>query len=123
MEIALERHYDRRTRWIAGALLSLAASPLMATTSIEDEGLRPDPRHENVGELVTEFIQKSHYSHIAVDDELSSRVMDRYIESLDGNRMYLLQSDIEFFETYRYQLDDVVRSKPLGASHRAAVFS
>ena len=113
MEIALERHYDRRTRWTAGALLSLAAVPLMATTSIKDEGLRPDPRHENVGELVTEFIQKSHYSHIAVDDELSSRVMDRYIESLDGNRMYLLQSDIEFFETYRYQLDDVVRNKPL----------
>jgi carboxyl-terminal processing protease len=113
MEIALERHIDRRTRWIAGALLSLAALPLMATTSIEDEALRPDPRHENVGELVTEFIQKSHYSHIAVDDELSSRVMDRYIESLDGNRMYLLQSDIDFFDTYRYQLDDVVRNKPL----------
>jgi carboxyl-terminal processing protease len=113
MEIALHRHYDRRTSWIAGALLSLTALPLMATTSMEDEGLHPDPRHENVGELVTEFIQKSHYSHIAVDDELSSRVMDRYIESLDSNRMYLLQSDIEFFETYRYQLDDVVRSKPL----------
>jgi carboxyl-terminal processing protease len=96
MEIALERHNDRRTRWIAAALACLTA-----------------PRHENVGALVTEFIQKSHYSHIAVDDELSSRVMDRYIESLDGNRMYLLQSDIEFFETYRYQLDDVVRNKPL----------
>jgi carboxyl-terminal processing protease len=39
--------------------------------------------------------------------------MDRYIESLDGNRMYLLASDIEFFETYRYRLDDIVRSKPL----------
>jgi carboxyl-terminal processing protease len=39
--------------------------------------------------------------------------MDRYIESLDGNRMYLLASDIEVFETYRYQLDDMVRSKPL----------
>ena len=68
MEIALHRHYDRRTSWIAGALLSLTALPLMATTSMEDEGLHPDPRHENVGELVTEFIQKSHYSHIAVDD-------------------------------------------------------
>ncbi|HSN51514.1 MAG TPA: hypothetical protein VLS87_03210, partial [Woeseiaceae bacterium] len=109
----MERHNDRRTRWIAGALLSLTAVPLMATTSMDDEGLHPDPRHENVGELVTEFIQKSHYSHIAVDDELSSRVMDRYIESLDGNRMYLLQSDIEFFENYRFQLDDVVRNKPL----------
>ena len=113
MEIALDRYNNRRTRWIAGALLSFMALPLMATTSMEDDGLHPEPRHESVGELVTEFIQKSHYSHISVDDELSSRVMDRYIESLDGNRMYLMQSDIDFFETYRYQLDDVVRSKPL----------
>jgi carboxyl-terminal processing protease len=113
MEIALDRYNNRRTRWIAGALLSFMALPLMATTSVDDDGLQPDPRHESVGELVTEFIQKSHYSHISVDDELSSRVMDRYIESLDGNRMYLLESDIEFFENYRYQLDDIVRSKPL----------
>ena len=113
MEIALNRYNDCRTRWIAGALLSFIALPLMATTTLDDEGLHPDPRHESVGELVTEFIQKSHYSHISVDDELSSRVMDRYIESLDGNRMYLLESDIEFFETYRHQLDDIVRSKPL----------
>jgi carboxyl-terminal processing protease len=113
MEIALNRYNDCRTRWIAGALLSFMALPLMATTTMEDDSLRPDPRHESVGELVTEFIQKSHYSHISVDDDLSSRVMDRYIEALDGNRMYLLESDIEFFENYRYQLDDIVRSKPL----------
>ena len=113
MEIALNRHEHRRASWIAGALLSFAALPLMAATTVEDDTLRPDPRHESVGELVTEFIQKSHYSHISVDDELSSRVMDRYIEALDGNRMYLLDSDIEFFENYRYQLDDMVRSKPL----------
>ena len=85
----------------------------IASAAIEDESLHPDPRHESVGELVTEFIQKSHYLHVSVDDELSSRVMDRYIEALDGNRMYLLQSDIEFFESYRYKLDDMVRSKPL----------
>ena len=113
MEIDLNRYNNRRTRWIAGATLSLMALPLMATTALDDDTLRPDPRHESVGELVTEFIQKSHYSHISVDDDLSSRVMDRYIEALDGNRMYLLESDIEFFENYRYQLDDIVRSKPL----------
>ena len=39
--------------------------------------------------------------------------MDRYIEALDGNRSYLLKSDIEFFENYRYRLDDLVKSQPL----------
>jgi carboxyl-terminal processing protease len=112
LENALTKHQTRR-RWVAGILASVIAVPALAMTSDEIEELRPDPRHESVGELVTEFIQKSHYLHISVDDDLSSRVMDRYIESLDGNRMYLLASDIEFFETYRYQLDDIVRSKPL----------
>ena len=104
---------ENRRRWIAGTLLSALALPLLAATTDDTDTLSPDPRHESVGELVTEFIQKSHYLHISVDDELSSRVMDRYIEALDGNRMYLLESDIEFFEDYRYQLDDIVRSKPL----------
>jgi carboxyl-terminal processing protease len=113
MEIALIKNDNRRRGWIAGTLLSLAALPVIATANIEDDALHPDPRHESVGELVTEFIQKSHYLHVSVDDELSSKVMDRYIEALDGNRMYLLESDIEFFESYRYKLDDMVRSKPL----------
>ena len=71
------------------------------------------PRHEKIGQLVTEFVQKSHYRHAAVDDELSSQVLDRYIESLDSNRLYFLQSDVAAFEKYRTQLDDMVRSEPL----------
>jgi len=112
MEIALIRHITRR-RWIVGAFLSIFALPSTATNNVAVNELHPEPRHESVGELVTEFIQKSHYLHIAVDDDLSSRVMDRYIEALDGNRSYLLESDIAYFDTYRYQLDDMVRSKPL----------
>ena len=78
-----------------------------------DEPLEPDSRHEDIGALVTQFIQKSHYKQIAVDDDLSSLVMDRYIESLDGNRMYFLAEDVEYFEQHRYVLDDIVKSKPL----------
>ncbi|MDZ7643809.1 MAG: hypothetical protein U5K76_06025 [Woeseiaceae bacterium] len=62
---------------------------------------------------MTEFVQKSHYRHADVNDELSSKVLDRYIESLDGNRLYLLKSDVEAFEQYRTRLDDMVRSDSL----------
>jgi carboxyl-terminal processing protease len=85
-----------------------------ATTAVNaQEELAPVARHEKIGQLVTEFIQKSHYRHASVDDELSSKVLDRYIESLDNNRMYLLASDVAEFEKYRYSLDDMVRSEPL----------
>lgn len=106
---------SRRYGWITGLLLGLLAWPVFANIESQtgDDPLRPDARHENIGELVTQFIQKSHYLHIAVNDELSSRVMDRYIEELDRNRMYFLNSDVEYFEQYRHELDDVVRSEPL----------
>ena len=91
---------------------SMAASGATPAGNAQEE-LAPVARHEKIGQLVTEFIQKSHYRHASVDDELSSKVLDRYIESLDNNRMYLLASDVAEFEKYRYRLDDMVRSQPL----------
>lgn len=105
----------RRSRWIVALVFGCLASPIWAESpsAATDEPLHPELRHENIGELVTQFIQKSHYNHLPVNDELSSRVMDGYIKELDRNRMYLLASDIEYIEKYRDQLDDMVRSKPL----------
>ena len=115
MERDLNAVETRRWRMSTGLLFGLLAIPALANSSTvsTDEPLQPEQRHENIGELVTTFIQKNHYSHIAVDDELSSLVMDRYLEDLDRNRMYLLASDVEFFEKYRYELDNLVRNRPL----------
>lgn len=119
---------QRRMRGLAIALLALLSLPALSNnvgdevasnTALENdqstlpEPLFPEQRHENIAGLVAQFIQKSHYNQVAVDDELSSKVLDFYIENLDRNRMYLLASDIEYFEQYRYELDDMVRSKPL----------
>ena len=108
----------RITGYRGRILVALIAAGAAAVTApifanVETEVLAPVARHEKIGQLVTEFIQKSHYRHASVDDELSSKVLDRYIESLDSNRMYLLESDVRAFEQYRFELDDMVRSEPL----------
>ena len=119
MERILTIFEQRRTRGLAIALLALLSLPALSNSEgevsaiDENQFLYPEQRHENIGELVAQFIQKSHYNQIAVDDTLSSKVLDFYVENLDRNRMYLLASDIEYFERYRYQLDDIVKSKPL----------
>lgn len=108
-----------RNRGLAAALVALLCVPALgdspASTAAlgQNKFLFPETRHERIGELVSQFIQNSHYNRVAVDDELSSRVLDLYIESLDRNRMYLLATDIEYFEKYRHELDDIVKSKPL----------
>ncbi|MGH8221768.1 MAG: PDZ domain-containing protein, partial [Woeseiaceae bacterium] len=103
-----------RLRVLASLLVVLSAPAVGAGgPQIEDSVLLPEPRHEKIGQLVTEFVQKSHYRHAAVDDDLSAKVLDRYIEALDGNRMYFTAGDIEGFNQFRHQLDDMVRSEPL----------
>ncbi|MFT5500702.1 MAG: carboxyl-terminal processing protease, partial [Woeseiaceae bacterium] len=112
MEKILRKSFTGFQERILTAAL-LVSGLLTGQTLLAEEELAPDGRHEKIGQLVTEFIQKSHYRHAAVDDELSSAVLDRYIEALDNNRMYLLDTDVAAFEQYRYDLDDMVRSEPL----------
>ncbi|MDE0789706.1 MAG: carboxy terminal-processing peptidase [Woeseiaceae bacterium] len=118
------RRLDRRgMRMLAISLLAVLSLPALSnnegaqdadTSTVKDnQFLFPEKRHEAIGELVAQFIQRSHYNEVVVDDDLSSKALDFYVENLDRNRMYLLASDIEYFERYRYQLDDIVKSKPL----------
>ena len=106
---------SRGFQWLAGLAVALITWPALATNTAVDQQsyFHPEQRHERIGELVTQFIEKQHYNRVAVDDDLSSDVMDLFIESLDRNRMYLLKGDVDYFETYRFQLDDMVRGRSL----------
>ncbi len=83
--------------------------PALAVASAASPTLEQSDRHAKVSRLVTTLFERSHYRQIRVDDSVSSRVLDRYIEVMDGNRQYFLASDIEGFDKYRYELDDAVK--------------
>jgi carboxyl-terminal processing protease len=72
--------------------------------------LQPSERHRKVARLVGDVIERYHYRQAVLDDKMSSQVFDRYIESLDGGRSYLLASDVQEFERYRLKLGDAIRS-------------
>jgi carboxyl-terminal processing protease len=114
METALNKPETGVRRKCIAVLLGILAIPaLAATPSNGDSELAPIAKHERIGELVTDFVEKSHYQHASVDDQLSAAVLDRYIDSLDGNRMYFLKSDVDAFQKYRFELDDMVRSESM----------
>lgn len=72
--------------------------------------LESTQRHRQVARMVTRFVERAHYSRITVDDDLSALVLDNFIATLDSNKHYFRQSDITYFERYRYTLDDVMRT-------------
>ena len=86
--------------------------------SLSYKELKPLPTHPRTAQLIMHVLSRSHYRNLAIDDSLSSQMFDRYIESLDYNRSYFLQSDIDLFERYRYQLDDYMRSGNLSVAYR-----
>lgn len=98
---------------LAACLCLMAVPALSSTSEVLEPTLAPLPKHEKIGLLATEFVQKSHYGQSSVDDKLSSKVLDRYIESLDSGRMYLLASDVAAFDKYRYQIDDMLGPEPM----------
>lgn len=92
-------------------LLSVQVS-LFATTaeipSVRDTivELKPDPQHQKSDLLIMTLLSRYHYTKPEINDTMSSRVLDKYLETLDYNKSYFLASDIEEFEKYRFELDD-----------------
>ncbi len=98
---------------LAGTFLLAVVAVCNATATTGELPLLPEPRHEKVGQLVSDIIEKSHYRHASIDDKFSSAVLDSYIEAMDSNKLFFLQSDIDNFEQYRDRIDNMVRDESL----------
>jgi carboxyl-terminal processing protease len=100
---------------LVGVFIAAASTPghgaaATATTVKSGGALVPNDRHRKVARLVAEVVERSHYRRATLDAELSSKVYDHYLETLDGSHSYLLASDIAEVEQYRTRLGDAIRT-------------
>ena len=73
-----------------------------------------DPNKEKLLiEVVKYVVEKGHYSSLDINDEISKKIYDTYIEQLDAQKRFFLQSDIRQFEKYKYKLDDQLKDQDL----------
>ena len=70
------------------------------------EVLVPKNQYLIENQLVSTILSRYHYKDVQLDDSLSSIIYDKYIDALDHGKNYLLASDLERFDEYRYKLDD-----------------
>jgi carboxyl-terminal processing protease len=75
--------------------------------------LQLQPKYVPISTNVAKLIEELHYSLPRLDNSLSSAILDRYLDTLDGNRMYFTSSDIASFNRLRYELDDRTRTGDL----------
>ncbi len=107
-------------RWITGlavcagavglaALLGAAMTPPAAVPAAA-AALAPTEQENWVARRVSDIISREHYRRAPLDDRLSSLILDRYLDAIDGGRSYFYASDIAEFEKYRYELDDAIKA-------------
>ena len=70
--------------------------------------LKPEREHAVTTQQIMNSLLRGHYELQRLDDRLSSRILDLYLEDLDSTRSYLLAQDIRSFERYRRQLDEAL---------------
>lgn len=109
-----QRFFMRTARFLTALGLGLLlATGTLAKPAPASEALAPTGMQGEVVALVTQLLSNSryHYHPAALDDALSARIYDHYLEAMDRDRMYLLGPDVEQFQPLRTQLDDALRAR------------
>lgn len=83
------------------------------TSFAQNEGdslttISPAPKHWKETYLVNNLLKQNHYRKLELNDSLSSVIFNDYFKSLDYNKTYFLQADIDYFKKYELQLDDFI---------------
>jgi len=69
-----------------------------------------DAKNKLILDLLKEGLVHYHYLNKKIDNEFSEQVFTMYVQKLDYNKRFFLQSDINEFSAYKYKIDDLVNN-------------
>ena len=110
-----------RTPHIHARLLPTVLLQILLSVSLPVLALAPEQPlgYDRLQSLTTldiiERLGRHHYARVPVDDTLSGRLLDNYLDNLDSSHSVFLKSDVAEFEPLRHRLDDALLSGDLDA--------
>ncbi|WP_105439943.1 carboxy terminal-processing peptidase [Neorhizobium sp. T25_13] len=75
--------------------------------------LSPLQEQAQAAHLSAQFLTRYAYKPVPLNDALSAKIMDRFIESLDSDRSFFLQADIDKFAADSTKIDDAIVGEDL----------
>ncbi len=70
--------------------------------------IRTDERDKVILTVIRQSLEAAHYENIKIDDRFSSKVFDEYLDKLDYAKRFLLKSDVQRLEQFRYEIDNEI---------------
>jgi carboxyl-terminal processing protease len=93
----------RKLLWITLFLATLAQGATLDPGTPLPE-LKPAPQEARAAHLAAELLGRYHYKMPPVDDALSQKIFDKYLKSLDPEKLFFVQADIDNFSRERARL-------------------
>jgi len=78
-----------------------------------DTQLKPQPGQTQAALWASRVLSKLHYKPAPLDDAMSEKIFDRYFKSLDAEKMFFTQADIDQYAIVRTRLDDAITGENL----------
>ncbi|CAG1769737.1 partial carboxyl-terminal processing protease, partial [uncultured bacterium] len=83
--------------------------------------LKPTPTQAEAAIWATRFLTHFHYEPMPLDDAMSEKIYKRYLDALDGDKLFFTQADISKFDVWKDKLDDAIYDQDLSAPY--AIFN
>ena len=64
-------------------------------------------------EIVSYVLNKGHYSPSQINDQFSEEVYKNFLNGVDSRHLFFIQSDIDFFDSFRFEIDDQIKSSKI----------
>ncbi|MFT5073146.1 MAG: carboxyl-terminal processing protease, partial [Patiriisocius sp.] len=98
-------------RAIAAVLIATLSSlaSVACWSNVDIMPIVKKPEHTGLYREIFNRLATRHYHGQTIDDSLSERYLDQYIDQLDPIKGYFLESDIEEFGRWRTTLDDLAK--------------
>ncbi len=78
---------------------------------------QPSERDKRVARMIAALMPRNHISAQGLNDTISERALERFIDSLDPMKLYFYQSDIDEFSKSATMIDDMVRNGDLSLAY------
>ncbi|HLX94839.1 MAG TPA: carboxy terminal-processing peptidase [Verrucomicrobiae bacterium] len=88
-----------------GIFLRSNCAALAAGNTNASPQLTPGPSDGRIAYVTARLLEEYHYSQHPLDEAVSEKFFDGYLDSLDPQHLYFLKSDIAEFAHYRTNLD------------------
>lgn len=92
--------------WLLLAFTTVAQAAALDSSTLTPPQFEPQQQQAQAAHLAAEILTRYHYRPIPLDHVLSGKIFDRYLKSLDGEKVFFTQEDIDQFADVRIGLDE-----------------